>query len=157
MSPLKNYQSRMISLLTRQELLVAEIYRFFSGLYPATREFWDGMAKEEMEHAGWMEYFSHKAQSAEMHFLEGHLKTYTVESFVNYLEESLAKAKEKAPPPHAAFSLALNIENSLLVKKIFERFASSDRELNMLLLQLQGKMDDHRARMMHMAASLGPA
>ena len=96
MSPLKPYQSRIIVLLTQQELLVAEIYRFFAGLYPDLREFWGDLAKEQMEHATWIEYLYKKASEGSVYFNEDKIKTYTVESFVKYLEDNLARVKEKA-------------------------------------------------------------
>jgi hypothetical protein len=147
MSPLKPYQSKIIVLLTQQELLVADIYRFFSSLYPNLREFWNDLAKEQMEHATWVEYLYKKAQDGAVHFDEDKIKTYTVESFVKYLEENLARMKERAPTASAAFSMALDIENSLLIKRVFERFQSADRELSNLLLSLREKKVDHRKRL----------
>ncbi|MDH4164721.1 MAG: hypothetical protein OEW15_18835 [Nitrospirota bacterium] len=153
MSALKPYQNRILVLLTQQELLIAELYRFFSSLYPETREFWDDAAKEEMEHAGWVEYLYAKAQASEVYFREEQMKTYTVESFVKYLEDNLAKVKQKAPTLQAAFSLALNIENSLIVKKLFDRFHSDHQELTILLRRLQDDMGAHRKRIEKMAAA----
>lgn len=150
---LKTYQNKILVLLTRQELLIAELYRFFAGLYPETRDFWDAASKEEMEHAGWVEYFYNKAQASEVYFQEDQIKTYTVESFVKYLEDSIAKVKQKAPTQQAAFSLALSIENSLLVKKVFERFQSNDKELAILLRRLQDEMVQHRKRIEQAAAT----
>lgn len=54
MSPLKPYQSKIIVLLSQQELRIAELYRFFAGLYPDLREFWTDMSKEHMEFATWL-------------------------------------------------------------------------------------------------------
>jgi len=157
MSPLKPYQSKIIVLLTQQELLVAEFYRFFSSLYPDLREFWGDLAKEQMEHATWVEYLYKKAQEGSVHFDEDKIKTYTVESFVKYLEDNLIRVKLKAPPQPAAFSLALNIENSLLVRKVFERFQSADREISNLLLSLREKKADHRKRLDVQSASFTAA
>jgi rubrerythrin len=157
MSPLKPYQSKIIVLFTQQEFLVAEIYRFFAGLYPDLREFWSDLAKEQMEHATWIEYLYKKTQEGTVHFSEEQVKTYTVESFVKYLGDNLAKIKEKAPSPQAAFSLALNIENSLLIKRVFERFQSGDRELSNLLLSLREMKVDHRKRLEIQSTPFTPA
>lgn len=157
MSPLKPYQSKIIVLLTQQELLVAEFYRFFSSLYPDLRDFWGDLAREQMEHATWVEYLYKKTQEGSVHFDEEKIKTYTVESFVKYLEDNLARVKEKAPTPSAAFSLALNIENSLLIRKVFDRFQSADRELSHLLLSLREKKVDHRKRLEVQSAPFSPA
>ncbi len=151
--PLKSYQSKIIVLLTRQELLVAEIYRFFAGLFPGAREFWNTVAEEELEHAGWLEYLYKRAQNDTVRFHEGRIKSYTVETFVRYLEENLARMKEKAPSLQQAFSLAVNIEKSLLVKNAFDHFESADRELHALLLDLRDKLTDHRERIEQMSVS----
>ena len=157
MSPLKPYQSKIFVLLTQQELLVAEIYRFFAGLYPDLRDFWGDLAKEQMEHATWVEYLYKKASEGSVYFNEDKIKTYTVESFVKYLEDNLTRVKEKAPTLSAAFSLALNIENSLLIKRAFDRFQSADRELSNLLLSLREKKADHRRRLETQSVPYTPA
>jgi ERCC4-related helicase len=152
MSTLKPYQEKIISLLIRQELLVAELYRFFAGLYPDLREFWNDMAKQEMEHATWIEYLSNKARNGEVIFKEEKIRTYTVESFLKYLEENLAKVKERAPTPKAAFSLALSMENSLLLKRIYYHFQCANPELSAVLTGLRVKLEDHRKRIEVQAA-----
>jgi len=152
MAQLKIYQGKMILLLNRQELLIAEIYRFFAGLFPENREFWTNLCREELEHAEWVEYLYKKTQTDSVIFREEKLKSYTVETFVKYLESHLAKVKEQAPTLEAAFSLALNIENSLLVQKVFDHFQSSDKEIAALLRGLQLRMKDHRKHIEQQAA-----
>lgn len=147
MSPLKAYQSKIIVLLTQQELLLAELYRFYSSLYPDLRDFWSELSREQMEHATWIEYCYKKSEEGSVTFDEGKIKTYTVESFVKYLEENLAKVKAKAPAPQGAFSLALGIENSLLIKRVFDHFKTGDQELSTLLGSLREKKKDHLKRL----------
>lgn len=154
MSPLKTYQSRIIYLLTQQELLTAEIYRFFAGLFPDRRDFWEGLSREAMEHATWVEYLYKKASTDTVLFEEGKLKTYTVESFIKYLQDNLTKVKEKAPTLQTAFALALSIENSMLVRRVFELFISSDPDTMSLLKDLRSKLNDHRKRLEEAAADL---
>lgn len=147
MSPLKGYQSKIIVLLTRQELLLAELYRFYANLYPDLRDFWSELSREQLEHATWVEYCYKKAEEGAVNFEEKNIKTYTVESFVKYLEENIAKVKEKAPSPQGAFSLALGIENSLLIKRVFDHFQSGDHEFTTLLGSLRGKKKEHLKRL----------
>lgn len=152
MSPLKPFQSRIVFLFVQQQMLVAEIYRFFAGLFPDSRDFWETACREEMEQATWIEYFYRKTTNDEVRFQEDKVKTYTVESFVKYLEDTLAKVKEKAPSPKEAFSIALGIENSLLVRRIFDHFQSSDPETSGTLRDLREKLKDHRKRIETRAA-----
>ena len=147
MSPLKGYQSKIIVLLTQQELILAELYRFFAGLYPDLRDFWSELSREQMEHATWIEYCYKKAEEGALSFEEGKIKTYTVESFVKYLEENLAKVKEKAPSPQGAVALAMGIENSLLIKRVYDHFQSGDHELITLLGSLREKKKEHLKRL----------
>jgi len=152
MAQLKIYQGKIILLLNRQELLIAELYRFFASLFPENREFWTDLCREELEHAEWVEYLYKKTQTDSVVFREEKLKSYTVETYVKYLEGHLAKVKEKAPTLEAAFSLALNIEKSLLVQKVFDHFQSSDKEMAILLKNLQDRMRDHRKHIEQQAA-----
>ena len=150
---LKDYQGRIIALLTQQELLMAELYRLFGGLYPDNRDFWNALAVEEMEHATWVEYLYKKAQAGQVTFLEKNVRTYTAESFVAYLQDNLNKVQSKALPQQAAFSLALGIEGSLLVKKLFDHFETTDKDLSILLRDLRDKMTTHRKKLELKAAS----
>jgi hypothetical protein len=147
MSPLKPFQSKIIVLLSQQELRIAELYRFYAGLYPDLREFWTDLSKEQMEFATWLEYFYKKSDEGTVQFQEGNVKTYTIESFVKYLEDNLTKVKEKAPTTQAAFRLALDIENSLIIKKVFDRFQSADRKLATLLGTLRDRKRGHLKRL----------
>ena len=61
------------------------------------------------------------------------------------------------PSPQAAFSLALNVENSLLIKRVFDRFQSGDRELSNLLQSLREKKVEHRKRLEVQTAPFTPA
>jgi hypothetical protein len=55
--------------------------------------------------------------------------------------------KEKAPTTQAAFRLALDIENSLIIKKVFDRFQSADRKLATLLGTLRDRKRGHLKRL----------
>jgi hypothetical protein len=143
MSPLKPFQSKIIVLFAQQELRIAELYRFYASLYPDLREFWTNLSMEQMEFATWIEYFYKKSDEGTAQFQEGNVKTYTVESFVKFLEDNLVKVKEKAPTLQAAFRLALDIENSLIVKKVFDRFQSADRKLATVLATLRDRKRVH--------------
>jgi hypothetical protein len=157
MSPLKPFQSKIIVLLTHQELRIAELYRFYASLFPDLREFWTDLSKDQMEYATWLEYFYKKSDEGAAQFQEGKVKTYTVESFVKYLEDNIAKVKEKAPTPPAAFRLALDIENSLMIKRVFDSFQSADRELANVLATLRDKKKDHLKRLEVQSAPFSPA
>lgn len=152
MSPLKTYQSRIVYLLTQQELQIAEIYRFFAGLFPEHRNLWEELSREAMENATWMEYFYKKAATDAVRFEEGKVKTYTVESFVKFLEDNLAKIKAKAPTLQVAFSMALDIENSLIVRRVFDLFLTSDPDTQTLLKDLKDKLAEHRKKVERAAA-----
>jgi rubrerythrin len=146
MSPLKPYQGRIIVLLTQQGLLVAEIYLFFSSLFPNLRDFWAALSKEEMYHASWLDYLYRTVQNGTVHFNEERMRTYTVETFIKYLTDTLAKVKQRAPTLREAFSIALDIENSMLMRRIFDHFQTSDRQLATLLRELRLKNAQRRGR-----------
>jgi rubrerythrin len=146
MSPLKPHQGKIIVLLTHQELLIAELYLFFSSLFPNLRDFWDALSKEEMEYASWLDYLYRKVQNGTVHFNEERMRTYTVEAFVRYLNDMLTKVKQRAPTLREAFSISLDIENSMLIRRIFDHFQTSDRELAARLRELREKIAHHRGR-----------
>ena len=152
MATLKPYHGRMIALLAQQKMLIADLYKLFSGFYPDNREFWSSLAIEVMEHATWVEYFYRKAVNGEIHFQESQAKTYTIESYIKYLEDTIARVKGKAPLQSAAFSIALGIEQSVLIKKIFDHFLASNTDLANQLNSLRQRSLDVKKKIQDRAA-----
>lgn len=154
MAELKEYQNRMIYQLVQQEFLTAELYKGLAWRFPRHEDLWLSLSADELEHATWLEYLFKKTGEGIVEFEEQRIKTYTIETFHAYLQNAIESVKNDRPMLARALSLTLDIERSLLEKRIFEHFTSSDREMVRTLRDLRNKMNEHVQRAERSATSL---
>ncbi|HAK60466.1 MAG TPA: hypothetical protein DCO77_08805 [Nitrospiraceae bacterium] len=143
MTLLKNYQQRILGLMIDLEFKLAELYAILSEQFYAQREFWSSISAEELEHAEWLEYLYKKAGDGSLMFNEESTKTYTVEAFLSYLTGVIEKAKHRDLSLAQALSLSLDIEKSMLEKKVFEHFQSNSLDLKNVLKTLKDETERH--------------
>ncbi len=143
MSLLKNYQERILGLMIELEFKLAELYAILSEQFSAHQEFWSSLSAEELEHASWLEYLLKKAGDGSLVFHEEATKTYTVQSFLSYLTGVIEKANRRDLSLAQALSLSLDIERSMLEKKVFERFQTNSLELKNVLKTLKDETERH--------------
>lgn len=153
-SDLKEYQNKMVYQLVQQKFLTAELYKLLAGHYPEYADFWSSISEEELEHASWLEYLFKKVQEEFVVFEEKGIKTYTITAFLAYLQDAIKLAKDEKPSLSKALSLTLDIERSLLEKRLFEHFIGQDREMSTLIRDLKRKMRDHGERIDKKASGL---
>lgn len=141
---LKEHQLKIIDYHTEKELLLSNIYNLFAKRFPEYKEFWLSLSGEEREHAGWIKYFERHALEGKVHFFEGKTKTYTLITFIRYLDGII----EDIILGHyntigKAAYLALDLEKALLERKVFEQFSSYSYEEMRYLEILRDSMVNH--------------
>ena len=139
---MENYKLAIIELCLEKELLLAEIYRIFAARFSKHRLFWEALAADETEHAGWVRFLREKADKSQLRYDEGKIKTYTVKTFIDYLKGVLQEAKQPSFSSERALSFTLDVERALLERNVYGGFQSrSDQDLQLLQLLQQGLRD----------------
>lgn len=119
---LKPYQEKIISLMIRQENLLAALYQRFAEKFPEYKEFWNHLAIDEKKHAGWLEQLRAGAQKKVVLFSESRVKTYTMETLVQGVEEKLNRAELDGFNARQALACTIDLERSLIEKNVFSHF-----------------------------------
>lgn len=119
---LKDYQEKIIALLIRQEVVMAELYGKFAERFPAQKDFWQKLAKEEQKHAAWLEQLRDAAQKVVVLFEDGKVKYYAIGTFIQWVEDTIAKLNAGEVNEQQAFFLSLDMERSLIEKNVFAHF-----------------------------------
>jgi hypothetical protein len=132
--------------MIRQEQLLSELYAVFSEHFPRHGEFWIQLSKEEGRHAKLVQKLLEAAKKGIILFDEGNLKTYTLTSFLDRLENLVAKAKRGEFNLVSAFSHAVDYETSLIEKNVFSRFDSLNEKAKSTLKILQSETISHLDR-----------
>lgn len=130
---LKPYQEKIIQQMIDQERLLSELYSLFAKEFPEYSAFWTELSEEEKRHVKLVEKLGEAEKKGMVLFDEGKVKTYTLSTFIAYLEKQLQRARDKEFSIAAAFSCAHDLEQSLIEKEVFTRF-DSIKEMNRSVL-----------------------
>ncbi len=143
---LKEHQLKIIDLFIEQELLVAKIYKLFSGMFPNDHLFWDEISADEVLHAGWLEQLRESTIKGTVRFHEADTRLYTINNFIGYLKKTYSKAKIGKITRDKALSISLDMEKSLLEKNVFDSFSGDSAEVKRTMSMLSGATAEHRHR-----------
>lgn len=143
---LKPYQEKIITLLLKQETLLASLYQTFAQKFPEHEEFWSQLAREEEKHAGWLEQLRAATEKKVVLFNEGRIKTYTMEIFVQGLEEKLNRAKAGGFDARQALACAIDLERCLIEKNVFSLFDGMTDKAGNTMKFLAKETREHQAR-----------
>ena len=141
---LKPYQEKIIALMIRQENLLAALYQCFAERFPEYKEFWNHLAIDEKKHAGWLEQLQAAAQKKVVLFNEGRVKTYTLETLVQGVEEKLSRAEAGGFDLHQALACTVDLERALLEKNAFSHFEAITSKASSVMKFLAQETKDHQ-------------
>lgn len=133
----------IIELCIEKELLLADLYYAFAARYPAHRAFWEKLAGEETEHAGWVRFLREQAELGRVSFTEGKTRVGTVKTFIEHVRSVRTAAEASDYPLARALVATLDIERSLIEKNPYGQFSGSVEKVEAVLHLLSEGMRDH--------------
>jgi hypothetical protein len=140
-------QKEIISLLAENEEAVSNLYRLYAEKFPYYRDFWLKLAKEELEHADLIRtLFLYSKRQQDIFIRDIMFNTGAIKWVINYTKNVIQEAKIKEYDIVHALSLALDIENSLVEKKLFQLFEGDDPKLQNTLKYLEKSSESHKTR-----------
>lgn len=154
---------KIVRLFIDQDRKRAELYSLFAGQFPELREFWGKMAVEERSQAEYLEMLIRKMDAGDVSFVESRTKTYTLRSFIDFLDGIIGKAVKKRMTVPGALSISLDIERSNIGTKVFDHFkgnsASADKFLRLLRTEGggQGERTERLKELLKRHRETGPA
>ena len=140
---LETYQKKIIELMYKQEILLAKLYKLFAVQFPDHKDFWRDLAKDELQHAGWIKKFYQAEKKDLIAFSEGKVKTYTMDTFIENLEEIIQRAENGEINLKMAISYTLDFERSLIEKNVFTHFEIIDKKLAGIMTKLESGTRRH--------------
>lgn len=140
---LKPYQEKIISLMLKQETLLAKLYRTFAQKFPGYEELWNKLAREEEKHAGWLDQLRAASEKKVVLFSESRIKTYTLETFVQGLKEKLNRAEADGFDARQALACAIDLERCLIEKNVFSLFEGMTEKASRVMKFLAKETREH--------------
>ncbi len=140
---LEPYQKKIIELMVKLELLLAKLYKTFAVKFPVYKDFWQGLAKEERMHAGWVKKLYQAEKKDMVAFSEGKVKTYTLNTFIENLEKVIQQAENEEMELKKAIAYTLDFEMALIEKNVFTHFEIVEENMKGIMTKLANETRKH--------------
>jgi len=141
--PLSPTQIKIFDQLIHQEMAISELYDVFSKQFPEHASFWKELSLAEIRHAKLLKDLKEATNRDQFSFDEGKLSVTTLNAYLNRLDAVLRKAKNGDFTLKTALSCAVDYESSLVERKVFSLFGSSNKKFNEVLEILQSETEKH--------------
>jgi rubrerythrin len=136
-------KAAVIELLASHEEAIARLYGTYSEAYPDMKDFWSGLAAEEIEHATWLRNLISKIEEGSVYFDERRFQIQAIKTSQNYLEELKAQVQKEKPPAIKALSAALDIEKALIERGYFSVAETDSPSLKQTFENLAKSTTEH--------------
>ncbi|MFZ4857377.1 MAG: hypothetical protein ACOYL3_13365 [Desulfuromonadaceae bacterium] len=137
-------QKELVELFVKQEFLIGVLYKLFARRYPEYKEFWSKMAKEELQHATLIKRMVESDSLNKIKFSQGELRASVLASSMKFIEGTISEFKnnENIPVIKAA-RVALQLEQGLWEKKVFQFFDGDSDEVRRIMEALNSEQELH--------------
>jgi rubrerythrin len=130
----------LLDLFEENELNVSRLYQIYAEKFSEHARFWQILAQEEIGHA---EQLAVLRTKAELQFIENNFARGIVAYVLDFVKTEIAKAESGDVSYFDAVNVAMRIEQSILEKKYFDFFQSSDKLLNEVFGVLNNETGRH--------------
>ncbi len=151
---LKEHENKIIELYIEQERMLSLLYRKISICFPENRVFWEGISRNESEHAGMIVALYNHIKNGDAIFVETKTRTYTLKTFIDYIRSIIQKLEENKLDSTQAISISIDLENSLIEKNVFNSFQGDADAAKLVLNRLRIETIEHRNRLANMKDKL---
>jgi hypothetical protein len=145
-------QQQLLALYQRQEMILHELYALFAVRFPKDAAQWEKMAQDELEHAQWIDALTTAVKQGDASFSEDKVRLNGLQTVCNYLEGILISVKGGGVEKKKAFSMALDMEKSLIERNVFKRFSGDSEKVRAILQILEHKQQAHVLAIQHYAS-----
>ena len=143
----KNNSMKILEKLERIEETISEIYRAFAEMFPDYRGFWSLMAEEERVHAGWVRKLGTKVNEGSLFVNSHRFPDETLRFFLKSLGETLERIRGKRISMTQAVELAMDLETSLIEKRLYEAFEGDPILLKGVFMEMREQIKSHFRRL----------
>lgn len=137
-------QKELVELFVKQELLIGVLYKLFARRYPEYKAFWSKMAKEEQQHAALIKRMADSDSLNKIRFFQGELRANVLAASMKFIEGTINEFKsDKNIPIIKAARVALQLEQGLWEKKVFQFFDGDSEEVRRIMNALNSEQELH--------------
>lgn len=135
-----------VYMLVEVEETIGQLYTLYAERFSTDGDFWRKLAREEDIHARWVRFLCDAVTEGKAGFSVENFAPATYQTFLGYLQRSVANAKDGTLTAFDAFSVALDIESTFIEKDFFTVFFAETAEIRSLLDALNTSTAKHMQR-----------
>ena len=143
---LKDYQKKILELLEQLELEMAGLYKLFANKFSSRGDLWIALAQEETGHADKVKKLRSFIDEGKAAFDEKMTKTYTVQLFIDNIKKVYTDAQTNNMPLLKALALSYDFEQSIIEKKLYDYFISSDSDVKIIINDIREDTSNHSSK-----------
>lgn len=132
-----------LSSFIENEVLLNKLYSNYANLFPDDKDFWEDIAADESEHAGWVRSLSTRIDNGEVRLGAGRFEPEALTSFADYIQEQIDRMATETVLQIQALSISMDLENSMLEKAMFKSYETDSPELQEVMDRLQKSTEIH--------------
>jgi rubrerythrin len=134
--------------------MLGDLYVVSAEQFPQKEAIWMELAGDEKKHLDWLRQLLDSCEKGQVVFAEDKIKTYTLEAFLSYIAGIVTKAENGELTLAQTMTMACDLENSLVIRKVFEHFDAPTSELKAIITRMNSEADQHHRRVL---ATMHPA
>ncbi|MDZ7611313.1 MAG: hypothetical protein U5L10_00965 [Candidatus Moranbacteria bacterium] len=135
----------ILDVFEENERMVGRLYEIYADKFPQRKDLWLQLVREEDEHV--KEVRRIKKISKERDFAESVFHRTVVHQVMEFVQECIEKAREEKMSYKEAVETALRIEQSVLEKKCFDLFATTNKTVKEILDKMEKETWEHLERL----------
>jgi hypothetical protein len=136
----------LLELVGRHEEAISQLYATFATTFPEEAGFWAELADEERNHARWVRSLHAGVRDGLVVFAPDRFSTQALTTSTHYILDQVARTHAGGVSLVQAFSIAHDLENSMIERKFFQSFTADSAEVKRVLSALDRATEKHRQR-----------
>jgi len=144
--PSEAEQIETIGLMAAHESVIADLYRAYADQLAECRDFFLGLAADEVGHARMIAGFADDVKAGKVQVDPGRFSSESVLSSLDFVRARVAEAKRGRISLLAALSTSKDLEDALIERRYFEMLEEDGPELTQLLSTLAEETETHRRK-----------
>lgn len=152
----KENELTVLDLYEAHEKAMYELYNLFASKYGDYEDFWRGLAEEERIHARWVGTIRAKMETGEISISADMISIASIQKSLEYIQSQISLFSYQESTVDQAFALAMQVENSIIERRIFDIVKTGSDQTRKTLLNLIDKTRMHYFRIKEMAKKRTP-
>jgi hypothetical protein len=143
---MNNSLQELVGKLTENEMAISRLYEQFAETFSEDGKFWSELSREEILHFNWLKQLQDFVDKEKIGTRPTSLRSEAVLTSINHINSLRDKCRNGELTREKAFSVAYDVENSLLEKSFFTVFEFVATPYRRIQIEMTRETRSHREK-----------